>query len=172
MGANAHASGTSGSTSGSRRTVRWAGLVREASAPHYRAFDVFALSSRTEGTPIALFEAMDALVPVVATAVGGVPAVVSAAEALLVPPRPASAAGRCAARRALGSPAARQRAYAARERLLAAYGVGPWLAQYDRIGNASALSATEARSDRPTGSTERPARARRDPTLVTYPCET
>jgi glycosyltransferase involved in cell wall biosynthesis len=115
--------------------------VSDAST-YYRAFDVFVLSSRTEGTPIALFEAMDALVPVVTTAVGGVPAVVSSAEAVLVP-REAPAALADGLRVVLSDPtAARQRSQAARERLLAAYGVGPWLAQYDRI-YASMLSASE-----------------------------
>jgi glycosyltransferase involved in cell wall biosynthesis len=120
--------------------VRWLGLVGEA-ATCYRAFDAFVLSSRTEGTPIALFEAMDALVPVVATAVGGVPGVVSSAEAVLVP-REAPAALADGLRAVLSDPsAARQRAMAARERLLTAYGIHPWLAQYDRI-YASVLLAS------------------------------
>ncbi len=39
----------------------------------FSAFDVFVLSSQTEGTPITVLESMRAEVPVVATAVGGVP---------------------------------------------------------------------------------------------------
>jgi len=112
--------------------IRWLGLVSEA-ATLYRAFDVFALSSRTEGTPISLFEAMDAGVPVVAAAVGGVPAVVSSAEALLVPSEQPGALAD-ALRAALRNPsAARERAVAARQRLLEVYAVDPWLARYDAV---------------------------------------
>jgi glycosyltransferase involved in cell wall biosynthesis len=51
------------------------------------AFDVFALSSRNEGLPIALLEAMGSGVACVATAVGGVPEVVTdGREGLLVRP--------------------------------------------------------------------------------------
>ncbi len=55
--------------------------------PFYGIADVAALSSRTEGSPNALLEAMAAGVPAVATRVGGIPEIVQHGEsALLVPP--------------------------------------------------------------------------------------
>jgi len=49
------------------------------------ALDVLAMPSRWEGLPIALIEAMLAAVPVVATAVGGIPEAVPAGAGILVP---------------------------------------------------------------------------------------
>lgn len=112
--------------------VRWLGNVAGA-ARLFAAFDVFALSSRTEGTPIVLFEAMAACTPIVTSAVGGVPDVVSPAEALLVtaddPAALADAIRAVHADRA----AAGQRARRANERLTRDFAPGPWVERYERI---------------------------------------
>nr|MDQ3611445.1 glycosyltransferase [Actinomycetota bacterium] len=51
------------------------------------AIDVFTLSSLQEGLPLSLLEAMAAGIPCVATAVGGVPEVLTdGREGFLVPP--------------------------------------------------------------------------------------
>jgi glycosyltransferase involved in cell wall biosynthesis len=58
-----------------------------SAAPYYGIADLAALSSVTEGSPNALLEAMAAGVPVVATAVGGIPEMVTHGEsALLIQP--------------------------------------------------------------------------------------
>ncbi len=55
--------------------------------PYFCIADLFVLPSHTEGSPLALFEAMAAGVPILATTVGGIPeAVESGVSAILVPP--------------------------------------------------------------------------------------
>ncbi len=55
-------------------------------ARYLAAFDVFALSSDSEGLPLCLTEAMSAALPLVCTAVGGVPALVDEGETGLLSP--------------------------------------------------------------------------------------
>ncbi|HMG74676.1 MAG TPA: glycosyltransferase [Pyrinomonadaceae bacterium] len=71
---------------GCKDRVAFAGQVSDVQ-PFYAMADVFALPSLSEGSPNVLLEAMAANVPIVATAVGGVPEMVSTNESgLLVPP--------------------------------------------------------------------------------------
>lgn len=109
--------------------VRWHGLVPDA-ATLYPAFDVWVLSSRTEGTPIALFEAMAARVPVVAAAVGGVPDVVSSSEARLVPPGRPEALAAAIAEVLADVAGGAARAEVARDRLVEAFATPAWLAAH------------------------------------------
>ena len=112
--------------------VTWMGAV-DGVSEYIAGFDVLVISSRTEGTPMTLLEAMSAHVPVVTTRVGGIPDVVSEKEAWLVDAEnPAALAAAIDA--ACDDPAeARRRARAARERLDADFASGPWLARYDII---------------------------------------
>jgi glycosyltransferase involved in cell wall biosynthesis len=65
-------------------TVRFAGPVADP-APFYAEADVFVLPSRWEGLSNAVLEASAAGLPVIATAVGGNPAILGDAGALIPP---------------------------------------------------------------------------------------
>lgn len=112
--------------------VRWLGNVPDAGRL-FSAFDVFVLSSRSEGTPMVLFEAMAAGTPIVATAVGGVPDVVSSQEALLVAPEDPAALADAIRRVHANARAAAARARRGRERLAREFALAPWLARYDHV---------------------------------------
>jgi glycosyltransferase involved in cell wall biosynthesis len=112
--------------------ITWHGIVPNAGSL-LPAFDAFVLSSRTEGTPIALFEAMYAGVPIVATQVGGVPDVVAPAHAILVPSEDPRRIALALEEIARGSAATTQRVVLSRARLLQSFNATMWLASIDNV---------------------------------------
>lgn len=89
--------------------VRFLGLRRDVQAV-LPAGDVFCLSSVTEGIPLTVLEAMAARIPVVATAVGGIPEAVRAdVDALLIEAPAGAEVFTSAVQRLLDDPALRQR---------------------------------------------------------------
>jgi glycosyltransferase involved in cell wall biosynthesis len=95
------------------------GQLREV-RPFYAAADAVAISSVTEGSPNVLLEAMAARVPVVATAVGGIPEIVQHEEsALLVPPADPEALAAALARLFSAPAEAQARATRAHELIVA-----------------------------------------------------
>jgi glycosyltransferase involved in cell wall biosynthesis len=124
------------------KRVHFLGMVPDAAAV-LRAFDALLLSSRTEGTPMVLLEAIHARVPIIASAVGGVPDLLPAGTGLLVPPEdPVALAGAMAA--VLADPStAHARASAAVASLAARSSPAEWvsrhLAVYQRLLAQDAL---------------------------------
>ena len=112
--------------------VRFHGQVDRA-ADFLPAFDAFVLSSRSEGTPMVLLEAIAAGVPVVATEVGGVPDVIGPDEGLLVPSERPDALAHAMRAIYLNPTVATQRALAGRRRLVTEFGPEQWLADYERV---------------------------------------
>ena len=94
------------------------------------ALDVFAIASTYEGTPLALFEAMAAGVPIVATRVGGVDDAVSEAEACLVPPEDPAALAGCLADIHSGRQSTEERVTAAMARLREQHGTEQWIERH------------------------------------------
>jgi glycosyltransferase involved in cell wall biosynthesis len=118
---------------GLERAVHLTGWRRDVDRI-YPAFDVFTLSSWSEGTSLGLLEAMSTGVCPIVTAVGGSPAVLG--ETLrhrLVPP--GDPAGMATAwREALQQPDRRRAdGAAARERVEQAFGLRAMVRQYERI---------------------------------------
>jgi len=118
--------------SGIEDRVNFLGKVDEAGSL-FRAFDLFVLSSRTEGTPIVLFEAGSAGVPVVATRVGGVPDTFTDNEASLVASEDAFSLARAIRNAYYDREAARQRAKNAKIRMVEHFKYDKWLGRYEEV---------------------------------------
>lgn len=110
----------------------WLGAVPDASR-YFAAFDLFVMSSRTEGLPMVMLEAMAAGTPIVATNVGGIPDLISPTEGMLVRPEDPDALADAMRATLDDREAASARARAARLRQKTEFDVGPWSARYESI---------------------------------------
>jgi glycosyltransferase involved in cell wall biosynthesis len=113
--------------------------------------DVLVLSSSSEGMPVTLLEAMAASLPVVATAVGGVPEVVVSEETGLLVGAGDPDALAAALRRLAGDPELRRRlGDAGRRRVEERFSIARWradhLALYQRLLAARRRSSSGVRS--------------------------
>ena len=118
---------------GLEQAVSFTGWRRDL-PPVYADLDVLVNTSRNEGTPVAVIEAMAAGVPVIATAVGGVPDVVAdGATGTLVPEGDAEALARALAERLDQPEAARRMAEAARVEVLQRYSMKQLLCNVDGL---------------------------------------
>ena len=116
---------------------RWVVLTgRRMDVPRIvHAFDVFALSSKSEGLPLVVPEAMAAGLPIVATAVGGLPSVIDDGETGRLVPVEEAALGAALAELEGDRDLAQRMGAKARETALARYDYGrmvdAYLALYD-----------------------------------------
>ena len=128
------------------RQVRELGLDRHVLLPGFRpdaiglqkSFDVFAMSSVTEGLGSAMLDAMACGTPVVATRAGGIPeAVTDGQEGLLVPPEDPRALAGAIVRLLRDADLRRRLGAAGRARVAAEFSVetmvGRTLAAYERL---------------------------------------
>jgi glycosyltransferase involved in cell wall biosynthesis len=119
--------------------VTWHGVIPGISR-YLKAFDVVALTSWTEGSPMILLEAMAAEVPVVATRVGGIPEMVSASEVLLVPAGDVASIAGALDNTLTDVASATARALAARRRIETRFNVEEWVQRYREIYTHAAVS--------------------------------
>jgi glycosyltransferase involved in cell wall biosynthesis len=116
---------------GLERRVRFLG-ERDDIEALLPTFDVFVLSSREEGIPNALLEAMAAGRPAVATAVGGTPEVLKAGEqGWLVPPATPAALAAALEQVLRGPEEAERRGRAARRRVLEEMDIGAMVRRHE-----------------------------------------
>jgi glycosyltransferase involved in cell wall biosynthesis len=113
--------------------VAFAGFQSDTAA-WYHAMDAFVLPSLTEGTPMVVLEAMAHGVPVIATSVGGLPAVIASGEngILVRPAQPSELLG--AMRSIAGNRELRRRLCGnAADAVRRDYGVDDWIRKVSQV---------------------------------------
>jgi sugar transferase (PEP-CTERM/EpsH1 system associated) len=125
-------------------SVVWLPGARTDIAEIMQTFSVFALSSIAEGTPVTILEAMSVGLPVVATQVGGIPALVlDHVTGTLVPPNDADAMATALAAYIKQPATALQHGAAGRERIERQYSVAAMLAAYTALYDRLCKSKTK-----------------------------
>jgi glycosyltransferase involved in cell wall biosynthesis len=121
---------------GLENRVRFLG-IRSDVADILRASDVFVLSSRWEGNPMSVMEAMASGLPVVSTAVGGVPELVRDGETGLLVPSEDTGALAQAIQALVDNPARRQAmGAAARQHAVASFDIRHTVRGYEQLYEA------------------------------------
>lgn len=112
--------------------VRFAGERTNVSSL-FSAFDVLVSSSRTEGSPMVLLEAMSAGTPIVAFGVGGIPHLLGDEAGWVVPPGNTRQLGE-SIRQSLADPTEiARRIERARDVVVRDYGVARWLERMEAV---------------------------------------
>lgn len=100
-------------------------------------FDIFVLSSRAEGMPLTVLEAMAVALPVVATRVGAIPEIVSDGRTgFIVPPENPRAMASALAKYIADTELRRQHGGAGLRRVRQEFGLQPMLAGYRKLYDA------------------------------------
>ena len=116
-------------------SITLAGVRRDA-ARLLPAFDALVISSRTEGLPMVLLEAMAAEVPVVSFAVGGIPTVLDEKTGWLVGPGDVGGLATAIATALTNRGDALARAAAAKCLIHERFGIERWMEQIDEVYSA------------------------------------
>lgn len=131
---------------GLQDSVCFAG-ARADVAPVMRSFSLFALSSIAEGTPVTMLEAMASELPVVSTAVGGIPDLVAdGSSGTLVQAGDARAMAAAIAPYVRDRALARRHGAAGRARVEQNYSMRAMLAAYVALYDALCLTKTTPRT--------------------------
>lgn len=117
---------------------------RPASGTLMPAFDALMVSSVTEGTPMVVLEAMKCGVPVISTAVGGVPDMIEHGAGVLVAERSATSLADAAIRLLNNKQAVQEVVRLGSERLESRYSSHSWVSQHLRLYSQSVPVAGDA----------------------------
>lgn len=116
----------------SKRAIKFVGR-RDDAAALMSALDVLVISSRTEGTPMVLLEAIAARIPVVAFAVGGIPRVISQESGWLVTPGNIAELAAAIENAVTDRSEAQRRTTAAHDVLESLFGYGSWIERINEV---------------------------------------